>query len=125
MTDKGSRTDAEDEYLRAKGALKAGDNHLEKISNEFLGDILHDISNPAGYVKSNISSLKKYIFSIQSAFIEYETQLLKTGLDQSVINSLKAKYDLEYILGDINELVDDSIEGLNRIETTIKHLKAD
>lgn len=95
--------------------------HQEKLASigQLSAGVAHEINNPTGYVKSNLSTLQEYFKSLSDAWEDIE----KTKLDTQVLGTIKKKYDLEYILEDLNDLLSDSIGGLSHIENIVNSLK--
>lgn len=93
--------------------------------------ILHEISNPVGFVLSNLNTLKKYVFKLEDIIHKYrifkdETKLkyaesLKTEINN--IESVEQAYKIKLIEEDLNELFDDTDEGINRIRNVVNALK--
>ncbi len=113
--------------------------HQEKLASigQLSAGIAHEINNPAGYVKSNLSSLKQYsedIFQIIDNYHRLLSQLasidnLPEEDSQSIkqliakINEVEASYDLEFLTEDIPNLINESIDGTERITKIVSGLK--
>ena len=115
---------------RAYESLKDQKNqlyHQEKLASIGLlgAGVAHEINNPAGFIRSNLSTQKNYIQS----FIEYMSILegiIENSCNAEVLSTtveLKKELDLEYILDDIVELTDESLDGIERIEKIVRSLK--
>lgn len=106
--------------------------HNEKLAGigQLAAGIAHEINNPSAYVKSNVNSLKRYIESLGSAFQEFES-ILTTCVgdgkcDTSLLeerNAIYKRHDIEFVLGDLDDTINDTMEGLDRIEDIVTSLK--
>lgn len=87
--------------------------------------IAHEIKTPTGFVASNLGSLSKY----QQRMIEYITELQalidRSGLpkQKNERKSLARKLKIDMILDDVVDLVDDCLNGTDRIQKIIQGLK--
>ena len=84
--------------------------------------VAHEINNPVGFIASNLTSLKDYFDDILN-LIEQQTDFHKSlpantpGLAEII--ALKEKIDLNFILDDVDDLVNESIEGTQRVKTIV------
>jgi two-component system, NtrC family, sensor kinase len=79
--------------------------------------IAHEINNPLGFLKSNYSSLVKFLQATQAAWQEVEA---REGMD---LAPTKAKYDLDYAFSEFPELIKESDDGFQRIMEIVKNLR--
>jgi two-component system NtrC family sensor kinase len=92
--------------------------------------IAHEINNPLGFVQSNMETLKKYLAKIQKLY-ELNKNLLVNGnffnpeqcnKDINEIKSYFKNNKIDNIFSDLDEITNESMDGLNRIEKIIKSL---
>lgn len=90
----------------------------EKLASigELAAGVAHELNNPIGFVNSNIDALREYIPELEKHIRYLED---KCGPDEGKSPSK----DIEFILADIPDLVDESLEGLSRVTSIVKSLK--
>lgn len=112
---------SENEHLKSKfDRLTEQLMHSEKLASlgQLAAGVAHEINNPIGYVASNLGSLKEYIDSLIKLIREGSVQL---PADQ--VTALKKKYDFDYIVQDLPQLLVQSEAGLQRVIEIISDLK--
>ncbi|MCO4321389.1 ATP-binding protein [Aliidiomarina quisquiliarum] len=112
---------SENEHLKSKfDRLTEQLMHSEKLASlgQLAAGVAHEINNPIGYVASNLGSLKEYIDSLIKLIREGSVQL---PADQ--VTALKKKYDFDYIVQDLPQLLVQSEAGLQRVIEIIGDLK--
>lgn len=133
------------EMLNAKNnSLKSTTNKLkemqfqliqkEKLSaiGELAAGIAHEINNPLGYISSNHETLDKFLKSLKNILTQYRNLIneinnnsLYDGLVNS-INKIKENEELlniDFILEDIDELMSDSRDGIEKVSKIVKSLR--
>src|SRR3569833_979972 len=93
---------------------------------QLAAGVAHEISNPVGYVSSNLCTQENYVdnqISLINAYTEIES-LLPAHERVSAIQELKQKIDLGYVTDDISDLLQESQDGLMRVrQIKQKHKK--
>ncbi|MDX9964720.1 ATP-binding protein [Desulfobacter postgatei] len=99
---------------------------------QLAAGIAHEINNPVGYVTSNLNSLEEYLSDI-GKLIELDQALIKrlkeitlpealAKLTES-IHEYAREIDLDFLREDMDELIKDCIDGLDRIKKIVIDLK--
>jgi len=93
--------------------------------------VAHEINNPLGFVLSNFETLSNYAKVYKNVIDEYRA--LKDNLSElnaeeikekiNKINQLEEENNLDFITEDLEELISDSCEGLDRISKIVTSLR--
>lgn len=123
--------DSNNELTKAYKKLKNQKSqllHQEKLASigQLSAGIAHEINNPAGFIKSNLTSLQNYYSDISKLIRSYQKLIEKTSADKEEIKNIHAlekSLDIEYLMEDIPNLINESIGGANRITKIVNGLK--
>jgi PAS domain S-box-containing protein len=124
------------ELESAYSDLKSAQSHMlqqEKMASigQLAAGVAHEINNPVGFVMSNLNSLRKYTEKLL-AFIRSQGEALTaiTGLSlerqQALREELAAgrkSLKIDYIADDALNLIDESLDGANRVKNIVQNLK--
>ena len=130
------RKRVEEALRREKSEQQTLIQRLEEAHNQLLqsekmasigqlaAGVAHEINNPIGYVNSNLGSLQKYIDALLrliAVYEKYEADLSPEHIE--LLRTLKNEIDLTYLREDINELMTESLGGLQRVKRIVQDLK--
>lgn len=130
MSDEVGRYGGLEDALRKKEAeIEAANKKLlecrnlmvrqEKLATvgQVAAGIAHEINNPLGFLRSNQSTLRNYVRSIE-AFLR-----MVADVKEPSIVSAAAAYRIDYILADLSQLLKDCDEGFERISEIVRTLR--
>jgi len=92
--------------------------------------IAHEINNPLGFVKSNMSTLEKYKDKLKKLLelsyrLEENVKVNYKDLYETIFSEIieyKNKNKINFILEDMDDVISESKDGINRMEVIIKSL---
>jgi signal transduction histidine kinase len=85
----------------------------------------HEINNPLAYITSNVESIKfikPVLVSLMTAAQKFVDKSISVSQLESIVVQLNQENDLSFIVDDIDDLVDDTQEGLERIAHIVSNL---
>lgn len=93
--------------------------------------IAHEINNPVSFIQANLSSIKKYVARIKTLLLQYEKleQYIQNGETESIdslmdeIIEFKKTKKIDFIIGDMEDLAEESLQGTKRVGDIVKDLK--
>lgn len=112
--------------------------HSEKMATigQIAAGVAHEINNPTGFVSSNMGTLKGYqsdlivlIKKYRRLISDLKMTAAKTDLSSSIaeqveeIIGLETEVDIDFIQGDIMDLIQECSDGIERIKKIISDLK--
>jgi PAS domain S-box-containing protein len=121
-----------DELVEANQRLS--DMQLQLLQSEKMASIgqlasgvAHEINNPIGFVKSNLGSLAGYVNSLLEIVRAYEEveHIHGDAVAQALLDIEQRKKDMDYtyLVEDVRTLIDESIEGVQRVSQIVADLK--
>jgi signal transduction histidine kinase len=120
-----------DEVQRNEQELKEA--HIQVLQSEKLASVgqlaagvAHEINNPIGFINSNLGTLKGQVndlLAVLEAYRKAEPVLAAHPDFMAAIEQAKAVADLEFLEKDIVSLINESLDGVNRVKKIVDNLK--
>ncbi len=93
--------------------------------------VAHEINNPIAYINGNLSTIQKYcrrITKLHNHYERMETMIIEDNLDgaNDILNKIrefKNEKKIDFILGDINDLAEESLDGTERVKNIVRDLQ--
>ena len=125
------RRRVESELRAINEKLKEAQNRLlqsEKLASvgQLAAGVAHEINNPVGYIKSNLGTLRRYLddlILVMDAYQAVDAALVDHPEIIDKLRTLKEKVDLEYLKQDVQDLLRESEEGVERVQGIVQDLK--
>lgn len=112
----------------AMKAMQAQIIQQEKMASigQLAAGVAHEINNPMGFITSNLTSLGKYAERLDTYIAALQQSLASCpghpGLEE--LDTLRQKLKVDYIISDVNELINESLDGANRVRRIVQDLKS-
>ena len=137
LTDITDLKNAENELISKNQALNAALDDLRKTQAQLIDSekmaslgqltagVAHEINNPINFVSGNVQPLRRDIQDILDVLHQYDRIVETMKLEDSFekIRELKEEIDFEFVLQEINNLLDGIGEGAHRTAEIVKGLR--
>lgn len=113
-------------YRKLKGAQEQL-LQSEKLASigQLAAGVAHEINNPIGYVHSNLATLQEYSKHLLTLVDAYDRILASQDppAGRGEIKDLRQRLDIEFLQGDLPQLIEESREGIERVRKIVQDLK--
>jgi C4-dicarboxylate-specific signal transduction histidine kinase len=114
--------DAYDELKSAQSQML----QKEKMASigQLAAGVAHEINNPMGFISSNVNSLGRYTKKL-TEFINIQDEAIASAELPELskeLNEKRKKLKLDFILEDIDQLIEESLDGADRVKKIVQNL---
>jgi signal transduction histidine kinase len=85
--------------------------------------VAHEINNPVAYVSANLRALQKYMQSFDQFTQDLKAQALQAGVPVAQMEGLEKQHNLAFIREDVQQLFNETEQGLGRVSTIVRDLQ--
>jgi two-component system sensor histidine kinase HupT/HoxJ len=94
--------------------------HSEKLASlgRLVAGVAHELNNPISFVLGNVHALRRYLERLETYLAA-----VHDGGGKEQLETLRGQLRIDYLLGDLEPLLDGTIEGAERTRTIVDGLK--
>jgi len=92
---------------------------------QLAAGVIHEISHPIGFIHNNLVALGKHLARL-TGFLAAQSECIAAGAPASMSEALRqkrAQLKLDYVLPDVDDLIRESLEGMDRVRGIVADLK--
>ena len=110
-------TEAQSQLLQSEKMASVG---------QLAAGVAHEINNPIGFINSNLGTLKEQVADLLAVLDAFEKALPALAGNPDVLADIemaKTMADINFLREDIVNLVNESLDGVQRVRTIVENLK--
>jgi signal transduction histidine kinase len=85
--------------------------------------VAHEINNPLAYVSANLRALQKYTQTLDQCVTDMKAQAVAAGAPEEDVAALERRHNLAFIRDDVQQLFNETEQGLGRVSTIVRDLQ--
>lgn len=100
----------------------------EKMASigQLAAGVAHEINNPIAFVSSNLVTLQDYtrqLLEMLTVYEQLEAVAVEHPGERQKVQQMREAIDLDYLREDVGSLLNESLEGVQRVRTIVQNLK--